>query len=71
MFGGHRWIPFAASTDGLKYICMDRLYKAIKAQECLVYTFGLADNWSFEEAMMARGCRVVITYNYELVLSNK
>ena len=61
IFGGHMWSPSDASTDGLKYICMDKLYKSIKANECLVYTFGLADDWSFEVAMVELGCRVATT----------
>ena len=58
LFGEHKWNPVRASTDGLKYICIDKLYADIKANRCLVYSFGLADDWSFEESMVALGCTV-------------
>ena len=61
MFGEHRCNPLRASTDGLKYICMDKLYADIKAGKCLSYSFGIGDNWSFEESMIALGCKVVST----------
>ena len=63
VFGDHTWNLHLASTDGLKYVCMDKLYADIIADKCLVYSFGLADNWSFEESMTALGCRVAIIYN--------
>lgn len=44
--------------DGSKYICMDKLYLDIKNQECLVYSFGLSDDWTFEEVMADLGCKV-------------
>ena len=46
------------ATDGEKYLCLDRLIHDIKRQECLVYSFGLADDWTFEEAMASLGCKV-------------
>ena len=44
--------------DGSKYICMDKLYLDIKKQDCLIYSFGLSDDLTFEESMATLGCRV-------------
>ena len=44
--------------DGMKYVCFDKLYGDIKNNECLVYSFGIADDWSFEEVMAGLGCQV-------------
>ena len=34
--------------DGAKLMCMDGIYKALKNQTCLIYSFGLCDDWDFE-----------------------
>ena len=34
---------------------MDGLYKAVQNQTCLVYSFGLADDWDFEVFMAELG----------------
>ena len=70
MFGDHRWDPRLGSADGLKYVCMDRLRTAINADKCLVYSFGLADDWSFEESMMELGCKVAIVDKRISILRN-
>jgi len=44
--------------DGVKKICLDTLYKSVVNQTCLVYSFGLSDDWSFEEVMANFGCKV-------------
>ena len=44
--------------DGQKYICMDDLAEDIRKQECLIYTFGIRDDWSFEDIIGSMGCRV-------------
>ena len=41
--------------DGEKLLCMDNLYNAILNGTCLVYSFGLADNWDFEIFMAELG----------------
>ena len=41
--------------DGEKLLCMDGLYKAVQNQTCLVYSFGLADDWNFEVFMAELG----------------
>ena len=60
--------------DGVKKICMDHVYKNVKSNSCLVYSFGLSEDWSFEEIMALLGCKVgkVMSYHatqkHELVL---
>ena len=44
--------------DGVKHICMDRLHKMVTSNTCLVYSFGLSDDWTFEEGMANLGCKV-------------
>lgn len=56
-FGGV-WRKDLKVLDGAKDICLDDLYKDIQAEECLVYSFGLAEDWSFEDAMVDLGCKV-------------
>ena len=53
-FGG-QWNPYCGFFDGEKMICMDLIYEAIQNGSCLIYSFGLADNWDFEIAMAELG----------------
>jgi len=48
------WLGHAA-FDGQKAICLDSLDFSA---DCLVYSFGLADDLDFENAMAEKGCRV-------------
>jgi hypothetical protein len=41
--------------DGEKLLCMDTLYNAIQNGTCLVYSFGLGDDWDFEILMAELG----------------
>ena len=45
----------ANAWDGHKYVCMDDMEDG---RPCLVYTFGISGDISFEESMAARGCDV-------------
>ena len=47
-----------SGVDGAKQICMDGLYWAVKEHTCLVYSFGLAHDWKFEELISSLGCKV-------------
>ena len=53
-FGG-RWSRDCGFEDGEKIICMDTVYEAVKNGTCLVYSFGLADDWDFEISMAGLG----------------
>ena len=53
-FGG-QWDPSCGFIDGEKMICMDSIYEAVQNGSCLIYSFGLADNWDFEVAMAELG----------------
>ena len=46
---------FRRILDGEKHICIDRLYPALQNGTCLVYSFGLADDWDFEIWMASLG----------------
>ena len=43
--------------DGQKAVCLDPPVRPPPG-DCLVYSFGIGGDWSFEEAMEAYGCRV-------------
>ena len=64
-FGG-RWSRDCGFEDGEKMICMDTLYEAVKNGTCLVYSFGLADDWDFEILMASLGKEICkeINKNY-------
>ena len=50
-----KWGDQCGFLDGEKYICIDRLYPALQNGTCLVYSFGLADDWDFEIWMASLG----------------
>ena len=53
---GGSWRPKACGfLNGEKMVCMDHLYEAVMDKNCLIYSFGLSDNWDFEIAMANLG----------------
>ena len=56
-FGGH-YISKCKYTDGGKFACMDNLLKDIQNQECLIYSFGINQDWTFEDMMDRFGCKI-------------
>ena len=44
--------------DGVKTLCMDKIHIDVISGSCLIYSFGLSDDWSFEEVMAKLGCKV-------------
>ena len=46
-----------AGYDGQKAVCLDSTV-APKEDRCLVYSFGINNDWTFDEAMELYGCRV-------------
>ena len=57
---GGRWnnSPCGA-VIGEKMICMDFLYEALNNGSCLIYSFGLADDWDFEIKMANLGKQII------------
>lgn len=44
--------------DGQKTVCLDPVQLAPPAGRCLVYSFGINNEWSFDEAMANYGCQI-------------
>ena len=38
-------------VDGDKFICLDNLINAKTNETCIIYSFGIAKDWSFEDHM--------------------
>ena len=55
-FGG-KMLQNPSGFDGQKAVCLD-LEVAPKAGHCIVYSFGINYEWSFDEAMESYGCQV-------------
>lgn len=53
-FGG---VMMLFGIDGQKAVCLDTEVRPIKGK-CLVYSFGVNNEWSFEDAMDQYGCDV-------------
>ena len=45
-------------TDGGKFICVDEWLKDVVKNECVVFSFGIAKDWTFEDMMDNIGCAV-------------
>ena len=52
------FVVLGGSSDGEKFICLDYLKQDIANKQCLVYSFGIGDDWTFEESMVELGCVV-------------
>ena len=57
-FGG-RYLSMCHYWDGHKFLCIDEVHKDIEQNECLVYSFGVSDDWSFEKLLGRVGCKVL------------
>ena len=44
--------------DGQKFICMDDVFRDLQVGNCLIYSFGISDDWSFEDIMDRIGCTI-------------
>ena len=49
------WNNQCGFFDGEKIVCMEKLYEAIQNGSCLIYSFGLADDWDFEVTLAKLG----------------
>ena len=56
-FGGN-WMGGCGALDGNKYVCLDQLYEDVQTGNCLIYSFGIAGDWTFENAMADLGCTI-------------
>ncbi len=57
---GGKWGP-CHTIDAEKEVCFDpelELAARGASGDCLVYSFGIGKDWSFEEGMAELGCRV-------------
>jgi len=43
------------AVDGDKFVCLDQI---LKKQKCIIYSFGLAADWTFEDMMDNMGCQI-------------
>ena len=71
---GGKYLPVCHVMDGQKYVCMDELVEDIRNEKCIVYSFGIGEDWSFEEAIAGMGCDVYAydpTIDHPKFLSDK
>lgn len=65
-FGGRKPAP----PDGKKLVCMDSRFD-IKPGDCRVFSFGVNNEWSFEDEFDEFGCKVSCLLLYYLVSLNE
>ena len=51
--GMGKWFAHQAAWDGHKYVCEDDFIE--EEEECLVYTFGVSGDASFEDVVASKG----------------
>ena len=56
-FGGN-FLDFCKFTDGGKVACMDDLLEDIRQNKCLIFSFGINTDWTFEDKMDKLGCTI-------------
>ena len=56
-FGG-RYLTQCKYIDGGKYVCMDELFDDIVNNQCVIFSFGILNDWTFEDMMDNLGCSV-------------
>ena len=57
-FGGLMLGPPTSMIDGQKAICLDPAARPPTNGKCLVYSFGISNDWTFDELMEQYGCQV-------------
>jgi hypothetical protein len=53
-----RWLHRCGAMDGQRYLCMDNFYRDIHADTCIIYSFGISEDYEFERDMGSIGCVV-------------
>ena len=67
---GGKWLDKCGFLDGEKHVCMDMLFDSLENGTCLVYSFGLGDNWDFEIFMANLGKYCFLkSFNWHLTFS--
>ena len=56
-FGGN-FLEFCKFTDGGKVACMDDLLEDLSQKKCLIFSFGIETDWTFEDVMDKLGCTI-------------
>lgn len=49
--------PNTQEVDGDKFVCLDNIIDS-KQNECLIYSFGVNNDWTFEDHMDYAGCHI-------------
>ena len=52
---GGKWDPDCKTMDGQKSVCLDKIFRDLSRGQCLVYSFGVGDDFTFELAMADMG----------------
>ena len=52
------YLPFCHYVDGGKIVCIDKLISDIANNECVIFSFGIAHDWTFKDMMDNLGCTV-------------
>ena len=45
-------VPAHRQVDGDKFICLDNI---IQSRNCIIYSFGIGNDWTFEDQMDSLG----------------
>ena len=61
----YRFYPNCGSTDGEWFVCLDNIFKDVNRNKCLVYSFGLADDITFENELSDLGCTGILAVSKE------
>ena len=64
---GGKWIeggkPMNKQVDGDKFLCLDKMVKS--NTQCLIYSFGISNDWTFEDQMDNFGRSVFFMLIYD------
>ena len=61
---GGRWMDYPylnKQVDGDKFVCFDHLISTHNTdRECIIYSFGISDDWTFEDHMDGLGMKLIL-----------